>query len=89
MSYHVALWGGGLCIIDSLDYVTHYLFFCFCFFCWLKVNPTDQVLYQKTDRRGYPPSCGTENKEKDVIIIVKGPVPKPDIGEVRDLSKGE
>jgi len=56
---------------------------------WLKVNPTDQVLYQKTDRRGYPASCGAENKEKDVIVIVKGPVPKPELGKVRDLSKGE
>ncbi len=56
---------------------------------WLKVNPQDQVFKQKTDRRGYPPSCGVENKEKDVIVIVRGSVPKPEIGEVRDLSKGE
>lgn len=56
---------------------------------WLKVNPCDQVFKQKTDRRGYPHSCGVDNKDKDVIIIVKGPVPKPEIGKVRDLSKGE
>ncbi len=53
---------------------------------WIKVNPGDQVLRKRTDGRGYPPSCGVENREKDVIMIVKCPAPKPEIGQVRDLS---
>lgn len=57
---------------------------------WIKVNPGDQVLRKQTDSRGYPPSCGVENKEKDVIMIIKQtPKEKPEIGELRDLSKGE
>ena len=57
---------------------------------WLKVNPQDQVLYKQTDNRGYPASCGTENKNKDVIMIIKGaPKEKPLIGELRDLRNGE
>lgn len=57
---------------------------------WLKVNPQDQVLYKQTDNRGYPASCGTENKNKDVIMILRGaPKEKPLIGELRDLSNGE
>lgn len=40
--------------------------------CYLKVNPSDEVLKKKTDDRGYPQSCGIENKNKDVVIIVRG-----------------
>lgn len=57
---------------------------------WIKVNPGDQVINTHTDNRGYPASCGTDNKNKDVIMIVKWtPVEKPPIGKIRDLSKGE
>lgn len=56
---------------------------------WLKVNPYDQVFKQKTDRRGYPQSCGVENKDKDVIVIVKGEIPKPEPWKVKDFTKGE
>lgn len=38
---------------------------------YLKVNKTDEVINVKTDKRGYPGSCGTENKNKDVTIIIK------------------
>ncbi|MDD4000415.1 MAG: hypothetical protein PHX62_05950 [Bacilli bacterium] len=38
---------------------------------WLKVNPCDEVINTKTDKRGYPGSCGVENKNRDVIIIIK------------------
>jgi len=57
---------------------------------WIKVNPADQVIKTHTDNRGYPASCGTDNKNKDVIMIVKWtPKEKPPIGKIRDLSKGE
>lgn len=57
---------------------------------WIKVNPGDDVIKTHTDNRGYPASCGTGNKNKDVIMIVKWtPVQKPQIGKLRDLSKGE
>jgi len=57
---------------------------------WIKVNPGDQVIKTHTDNRGYPASCGTDNRNKDVIMIVKWtPVEKPPIGKIRDLSKGE
>lgn len=39
---------------------------------FVQVNPGDQVFRKKTDSRGYPPSCGVENKDMDVIMIVKG-----------------
>lgn len=39
---------------------------------WIKVNPCDEVINTNTDKRGYPGSCGTGNKNKDVIIIIKG-----------------
>lgn len=39
---------------------------------FIKVNATDKVLKSHTDKRGYPASCGVENKEKDIIIIVRG-----------------
>lgn len=38
----------------------------------LKVNTNDKVLKSHTDKRGYPASCGIENKEKDIVIIVRG-----------------
>ncbi len=38
---------------------------------WIKVNPGDHVIHTHTDNRGYPASCGTDNKNKDVIMIVK------------------
>ncbi len=38
----------------------------------LKVNKNDKVVKSHTDKRGYPASCGVENKEKDIIIIVRG-----------------
>lgn len=57
---------------------------------WIKRNPGDELVKGKTDKRGYPSSCGVENAEKDVIMIIKEKAKeKPDIGEVRDLSKGE
>lgn len=57
---------------------------------WIKVNPGDHVIRTHTDNRGYPASCGTDNKNKDVIMIVKWtPVEKPPIGKLRDLSNGE
>lgn len=39
---------------------------------YIKVNPGDKVLKKQTDKRGYPACCGIENKNKDVVIIVRG-----------------
>lgn len=38
----------------------------------IKVYPGDQVIESSTDKRGYPKSCGKENKNKRLIIIIKG-----------------
>jgi hypothetical protein len=38
----------------------------------LKVFTTDQVLESKTDKRGYPKSCGIQNANKDIIVIIRG-----------------
>lgn len=55
---------------------------------YLKVNKTDEVINVKTDKRGYPGSCGTENKNKDVTIIIKNAhEEKPLIGELWNLSR--
>ena len=38
----------------------------------LTVNKNDKVVKSHTDKRGYPASCGVENKEKDIVIIIRG-----------------
>jgi len=38
----------------------------------VKVYPNDRVIESSTDKRGYPKSCGKENKNKRLIIIIKG-----------------
>lgn len=36
----------------------------------IEVSKQDQIIESSTDRRGYPQSCGIENREKGVTIIV-------------------
>jgi hypothetical protein len=38
----------------------------------LKIFSTDKVLESKTDKRGYPKSCGIQNANKDIIVIIRG-----------------
>lgn len=42
-----------------------------------KVNRQDQILESSTDKRGYPQSCGKENREKCVTVIVHNDVLEP------------
>ncbi len=54
---------------------------------YVAVNEGDKVLRRTIDDRGYPPSCGVENKGKDVIMVVKSRVEqKPELGELRDFE---
>ena len=39
---------------------------------YVKVNAGDKVLKKPTDRRGYPASCGVENANKEIVVIVRG-----------------
>lgn len=39
--------------------------------CYVKINKGDTVLRKRTDERGYAQSCGVENKNKDIVIIVR------------------
>lgn len=48
-----------------------------------KVNRQDQILESSTDKRGYPQSCGKENREKGVTVIVHNDVLEPGKGPIQ------
>lgn len=39
---------------------------------YMRVDPVDIVRNSYTDKRGYPASCGLENKDKNITIIIHG-----------------
>lgn len=48
-----------------------------------KVSKQDKIIESSTDKRGYPQSCGKENREKGVTVIVHNDVLKPEMEPIK------